>query len=478
MKKALLLSLLLLLHFSGNAQGWKPYRQLSSAEILHEVQKLGVTGSVLYIAAHPDDENTRVLAWLANEKKVRTGYLSLTRGDGGQNLIGTEQGEALGILRTQELLAARRIDGAEQFFTRAYDFGYSKNPEETFRFWNKDSVLSDVVWVIRKFQPDIIITRFPTTGEGGHGHHTASAILAVEAFDAAADLKRFPEQLKYVQPWQTKRLFWNTFNFGSGGPNTTGDDQIKVDVGGYNALLGKSYGEIAAEARTMHKSQGFGTALQRGSSLEYFKQLKGAPVKSDLFEGIDLTWGRFQRADYLIQQTDALIAGWDFEQPARNSAALKLLGETFNKRVAAGNITREETQVLNAASRKISRLYPQLLGIWGEALVPNEQTAKDSKVRVYSQWLNRSGTPLRLKDTNTQKGISLNPNQPWNDTSIAFVRDAAGGNIHWLRQPREGAFFSPATPELRGAARSALSRRYAYNPDQSRRFLPAHSFCL
>src|SRR5476649_2213693 len=182
-------------------------------------KKLDVLGSVLYVAAHPDDENTRLLAYLAQEKHYRTGYLSLTRGDGGQNLIGNEQSELLGLIRTQELLAARRTDGAEQFFTRANDFGYSKNPEETFTFWNKDSILADVVLTIRKFKPDVIICRFPTTGEGGHGHHTASAILALEAFDAAANPKKFPEQLKYTEVWQAKRIYWNTFNFG--GTNTT-----------------------------------------------------------------------------------------------------------------------------------------------------------------------------------------------------------------------------------------------------------------
>ncbi|HLG03089.1 MAG TPA: PIG-L family deacetylase, partial [Bacteroidia bacterium] len=218
---------------------------LNSAEILQGLKKLNTVGSVLYIAAHPDDENTRLLAYLANEKKFRTGYLSITRGDGGQNLVGKEQGELLGLIRTQELLAARRIDGAEQFFTRANDFGYSKNAEETFGFWNKDSILSDVVLTIRMFRPDVIICRFPATGEGGHGHHTASAILALEAFEAAADPKRFPEQLKYTNVWQARRIFWNTYNFGSA--NTTASDQLRIDVGVFNPLLGKSYGEIAAE---------------------------------------------------------------------------------------------------------------------------------------------------------------------------------------------------------------------------------------
>ena len=229
-------------------------RRADLVTIEQNFKKLDVLGSVLYVAAHPDDENTRLLAYLAQEKHYRTGYLSLTRGDGGQNLIGNEQGELLGLIRTQELLAARRVDGAEQFFTRANDFGFSKGPDETLRIWDREKVLSDVVWVIRKFRPDVIICRFPTTGEGGHGHHTASAILAQEAFTAAADPNRFPEQLKYVQVWQAKRLLWNTFSFGS--VNTTSPDQFKVDVGVYNPIIGKGYGEMAAESRSNHKNPG------------------------------------------------------------------------------------------------------------------------------------------------------------------------------------------------------------------------------
>ena len=245
--------------FNVAAQAPKSY---TSSEILLQLKKLNVLGSVLYVAAHPDDENTRLLAYLANEKLYRTGYLSMTRGDGGQNLIGDELGVDLGLIRTQELLSARRIDGAEQFFSRAFDFGYSKSPEETLSFWGHDKVLSDVVWVIRKFRPDVIITRFPTTGEGGHGHHTASAILAGEAFDAAADPTKFPEQLTQgVTVWQAKRILWNTFNFG--GNNTQSDDQFKLDCGDYNPILGKSYGEIAAASRSQHKSQGFGVAITK-----------------------------------------------------------------------------------------------------------------------------------------------------------------------------------------------------------------------
>ncbi|MFY8005134.1 MAG: PIG-L family deacetylase, partial [Chitinophagaceae bacterium] len=240
----------------GNAKS-QQIEWYSSNDIYAKLQKLNVVGSVLYIAAHPDDENNTLLPFLAKEKHYRTAYLSLTGGDGGQNLIGSEQGIELGLIRTQELLAARKIDGSEQYFTRAYEFGYSKTADESLRIWDKEKILSDVVWVIRKFQPDIIINRFPPDARAGHGHHSASAILGAEAFTAAADPKRFPEQFAYgVKPWQAKRIFWNTYNFGS--INTTAANQLKMEVGQTNHLLGKSYGEIGAEARAMHKSQGEG----------------------------------------------------------------------------------------------------------------------------------------------------------------------------------------------------------------------------
>ena len=262
-------------------------QQLNSAEIAQGIASLSVKGSVLYIAAHPDDENTRLLAYLAKEAKVRTAYLSLTRGDGGQNLIGNEQAELLGQIRTHELLAARKVDGAEQFFSRANDFGFSKTADETFKIWGKEQILADAVWVIRKFRPDVIITRFPEDSRAGHGHHAASAIIAREAFVAAADAKRFPEQLKNgVSVWQAKRILWNTYNFGNN--NTTAPDQLKINVGIYNPLLGRNYGEIAAISRTNHKSQGFGSTLQRGEAFEYFSHTAGEPAKTSLFDGITI----------------------------------------------------------------------------------------------------------------------------------------------------------------------------------------------
>jgi LmbE family N-acetylglucosaminyl deacetylase len=317
MKKVLSIRSLffLLVLFCSNISFAQGPKHLSSSEIALGMQKLKVLGTVLYVAAHPDDENTRLLAYLSKEKMYRTGYLSITRGDGGQNLIGDEQGVELGLIRTQELLAARRLDGAEQFFTRAYDFGFSKSTEEAMQIWDKEKILSDVVWVIRNFKPDIIITRFPEDTRAGHGHHSASAVLAREAFIAAADPARFPEQFKYgVQAWQAKRIMWNTFNFG--GANTTNENQFKVDVGGYLPLLGRSMGEIAADSRSQHKSQGFGVPSSRGSSYEYFVPVLGdAPVK-DLLDGVNTSWDKMEGAAGINKNIQDIIQGYSFTNPS------------------------------------------------------------------------------------------------------------------------------------------------------------------
>ncbi len=329
MKKISLFILSIFVTVLVNAQAPKSY---TSSEILLQLKKLNTVGSVLYIAAHPDDENTRLIAYLANEKCLRTGYLSLTRGDGGQNLIGSEQGIELGMIRTQELLAARRIDGGEQFFTRAYDFGFSKNPEETFTKWSHDSILSDMVWVIRNFRPDIIITRFATDGSGGHGHHTASAMLAEEAFDAAADSTRFPKQLQYVSVWKTRRMFWNvSTRFAN--PNADMSPYIKLDVGGYNPLLGKSYGEIAAESRSMHKSQGFGSAKQRGESFEYFKPIKGDTTGlKDIFDGIDFTWKRVKGGEKIGKQITKIKKEYNPSFPNLSSKELVAIYNSIDEK--------------------------------------------------------------------------------------------------------------------------------------------------
>ncbi len=356
----------------------------SSADILQQIKKLSSFGSVLYVAAHPDDENTRLLAYLANERKFRTGYLSLTRGDGGQNLIGDDQGIDLGLIRTQELLSARRIDGAEQFFSRAFDFGFSKNPEEALRIWGHDKILSDVVWTIRKFRPDVIITRFPTTGEGGHGHHTASAILAGEAFDAASDSTKFPEQLKYVKVWQAKRLLWNTFNFG--GNNTTKEDQFKIDCGGYNAILGKSYGEIAAESRSRHRSQGFGVPAQRGTSIEYFSTIKGEKPVNDIMDGTDSSALKTEKAKEFLRIVKDIADKFNYENPQLSLPALQNLS-----RIAPIQFS----SILNIEKYELLKnIIAESAGVFMEATAINQ--------------LNVAGDSMRLKFTlNNRLGVNI-----------------------------------------------------------------------
>ncbi len=413
----------------------------TSGDIYLGIKKLNVLGSVLYFAAHPDDENTRLLTYFSKDRLYRTGYLSLTRGDGGQNLIGEEQGVELGLIRTQELLAARRIDGAEQFFSRAFDFGFSKSPEETFTKWDREKILSDAVWVIRNFQPDVIITRFPTTGEGGHGQHTASAILAVEAFRAAADPKRFPEQLQHVQPWQAKRILWNTFNFG--GNNTTSSDQFQLDAGDFNPVLGKSYGEIAAESRSQHKSQGFGSLRGRGEAIEYFKPLGGdAPVK-DLLEGVDLSWSKALRGapQQKVQQlVDDLIRNYDFAAPQKSVPLLVRLYNTLNglpqKNAWVQHKTKEVTDLIVAAS-----------GLWLEVLATTPNAAQGDSLQFSILANDRLGTGVVLKrvqvdafDTLLSSALAKNRNFIFS-RKIQVQPTKELTQPYWLREAMQEGYY-------------------------------------
>jgi LmbE family N-acetylglucosaminyl deacetylase len=294
-----------------------------AGELAAALDRLQVLGSVLYLAAHPDDENTALLAYLARGRHLRTGYLSLTRGGGGQNRIGSEQGDALAALRTQELLAARRIDGAEQFFGRQPDFGYSKSPESTLAIWGHERALADTVWILRRFRPDVVVTRFPPEGGNTHGHHTASARLALEAFAAAGDPARFPEQLAFVRPWQPRRLLWNRWH-AQDEPVPSGPGVFSLEVGGLDPLLGRSYTELAALATSQHRSQGFGAAPLRGPRTEWFVPLAGPAATDDPFDGIDTTWGRIPGGEpvrALLARARATF------QPERPAALLPLLLE-------------------------------------------------------------------------------------------------------------------------------------------------------
>jgi LmbE family N-acetylglucosaminyl deacetylase len=344
-------------------------------------QNLNVLGSVLYVAAHPDDENTRLLAYLAQEKHYRTGYLALTRGDGGQNLIGNEQSELLGLIRTQELLAARRVDGAEQFFTRANDFGFSKGPEETLKIWDREKVLGDVVWVIRKFRPDVIICRFNVDGSGGHGHHTSSGILAREAFALAADPAKYPEQLKYVQVWQAKRILLN-----GGGPGGTG--QLRINVGVYNPLIGKGYGEVAADSRSNHKTQGFGTAKQRGESFESFNNIFGDPAVNDLMDGVNTGWTRVKEGAAIATQLATIKKDFDSVETSKSVPALVQLLTAVEK--VSDVYWREQK------AKQLKDLIAACAGLWFESYATQATYAVGELFDTRSQILNRFNDQVKI----------------------------------------------------------------------------------
>jgi len=368
----------------------QPKESLNSSEIKLALKKLNTLGSVLYIAAHPDDENTEFLAYCNFGRLLRTGYLSLTRGDGGQNLIGDEQGDLLGVLRTQELLQARNIDGAEQFFSRAIDFGYSKTAEETFNKWGKEDILSDVVWIIRNFKPDIIVTRFPVTGEGRHGQHTASAILALEAFNISNDPNVFPEQLKYVEPWQPKRIFWNAWTPALNSMGIESDTLIRLNLGEYNQLLGKSYTEISAESRTMHKSQGFGDSGWRGNYYNYFLQMSGIAAQNDIFEGIDLSWNRIAGSQSVANLLWEAENQFNFEEPYKITP---LLLNAYNELQKL-----EDKYWVDIKSKELLELIKSCSGIWTEAVTDEYYLTDENSFKIETGIVNRSHEPFVLKN--------------------------------------------------------------------------------
>jgi len=428
------------------------------------IEKLAVVGSALYIAAHPDDENTAMLAWLAQGRKVRTAYLSLTRGDGGQNLIGTEQGDALGVIRTEELLAARGIDGAEQFFTRAVDFGFSKGPEETLRFWGHDEILSDIVWVIRSFRPDVIVTRFPPNGDGGHGHHTASAILAAEAFTAAADPKRFPDQLRYVEPWQAKRLMWNAWRRDGEQRPADAKPPLTVDLGAYDPVAGESFGEIAAASRSMHKSQGFGSAPRRGPLPNYLEMVAGAPATADLFDGVDLTWNRVPGGAAVGKIIARVTAAYRDTDPAATVPAL-LEALAAVDSLERGPWVAEKRQELVEA-------IGMCTGLWLEAMSGTPAATPGSMIEVTALAVNRSavlltlvrietpftpapGNPAAIGGGSRDPMTPLENNQPVTQKiAVHLPKDLAYTQPYWLAAPHGIGLFNVTDQTLIGQPRT------------------------
>lgn len=429
----------------------QPVQSVNAAEIELGLNKLNVLGSVLYIAAHPDDENTAVMAYMSKGKLVQTAYLSMTRGDGGQNLLGPEKDYLLGVLRTQELLAARRIDGAEQFFTRAIDFGYSKTPEETMRFWNKEKILSDVVWIIRNFKPDIILTRF-SENQGGHGHHLASALLAKEAFTAAADSNQFPDQLKYVKPWQAKRILWNTWRPDLENRSKELPSIIQLDMGKYNPLLGKSYMEIAAVSRTMHKSQGFGSSARRGSFINYFEHTAGEPSDTLLFDGIDLTWNRVKNSQKIQQLVQEVIDTFNPHDPSQSVPTLISVYREIDKHSPGFWIDRKKSEV--------KKLIQQCSGLWLEAIANKHTLIPGDSLGITIHAINRSDLSIAIEkieilnnDQSSNPRQKLENNQTFEFKTKIQIRESANiSQPFWLKENAEYGSFNITDQQLIGKA--------------------------
>ena len=414
-------------------------RQLSgAAETRLALERLGVTASVMMIGAHPDDENTALLAYFARGRKVRTAYLSLTRGEGGQNLIGSEQGDALGVIRTQELLAARKIDGAEQFFTRAIDFGFTKTPQETFEKWGREKILSDVVWVIRRFQPDVIVLRFSGTPRDGHGQHQASAILGREAFSAASDPNRFPEQLKWVKPWQAKRLMWNAFAFTRQQEKEAEQmkNKIEVDLGQYDPVLGYSYGEIAGMSRSMHKSQGMGTFERKGSQKNYLVTVAGDAAVHDVFDGIDTGWSRIAGGAAVGRILNEACERFDDEHPEK---VVPLLLD------ARAKMAELHQPLVERKRKDLDEAVALASGLWLESTADKYEALPGGSFKITRTAIDRGTVPMQWD------GKPLPENAPVTNVEVvAIPASEPYSQPYWLREPKQGDTYTVTNQLLIG----------------------------
>lgn len=416
-------------------------QSVSSSLLYQKLQQIKETRRVLYVAAHPDDENTRLISYLANGENLQVAYLSMTRGDGGQNLIGKELGVELGQIRTQELLQARKTDGGRQYFSRAIDFGYTKTPNETFQNWERQEVLSDVVWVIRNFQPDIIITRFNTIpGGGNHGQHTTSAILAGEALSIAGDPTVFPEQLQYVEPWKPKRVFWNTYNFRGEFEKVEGEQYFEFPTGDYNPLLGETYSQIAADSRTMHKSQGFGSTPRNGGAMDHIQFVAGEPAKESAFDGVINRWETLSGGQEIEALIDQALSSFDFKNPQNNLENLL-------------SIKKKLTDVPNPASwvkeklESIDELILSSLGIEAEWIVNQELGYPGEEITTSLEVTNPSDGHLKALSFENIAGVNrIDKNLDYNvlmevDQKFVLPTDVPLSQPYWLKEPTDGALY-------------------------------------
>ena len=413
-------------------------RSASSEKIYHEMEQLQHLVNVLYVAAHPDDENTRLLAWLVNDQHIRTAYLSLTRGDGGQNILGSEQGDALGLIRTHELMEARKIDGAEQFFSRAIDFGFSKTNEETFKHWPKYLLTYDAVWVMRKYRPDIVICRFPPNTQAGHGQHAASAIIAADAYKVTGNRLQYTEQLKYCDAWQPKRLIFNAYKFGTFSTQT--EDMFKIAVGNYEPTMGLGTGEIAGISRSVHKSQGAGTPSVPGVQTEYFRLVAGDTFSTSLFDGIDMTWGRVGRSD-IGTDLQQIADFFDFKKPEASLPAL------FSVRKKIEQVKEDywRTEKL----KEIDQVILDCTGLMAEVYAKQPQTVAGVSLPFTLHVIARSHMPLNLSSIQWGNGDSVtNMTLPVDslltfDHSISIPSGTPLTQPYWLANPHpDEAMFS------------------------------------
>jgi LmbE family N-acetylglucosaminyl deacetylase len=427
----------------------------NAAEIYEAMQRLNVLGSVLYVAAHPDDENTNLLSYLSNFRKFDARYLSLTRGDGGQNLIGPEQAELLGVIRTQELLRARGIDGAKQAFSRANDFGFSKTPDETLKKWDRNKVLSDVVWAIRKYQPDIIINRFTTSTERpNHGHHTSSAIIGLEAYDLAADPNAFPEQLKYVSVWKPTRYLTNVSWWFYGGKEKfeTVDKSKwqKLDIGVYYPLKGRSNTEIAAESRSQHRCQGMGTMPERGEYTEWFEFMKGEKSGTDLFDGINTGWSRLEKGAEIGNMISRLVASFNFEHPENSVSQLLEIGQSID--------ALPESKWKSIKQEELKAVLQSCLGLYLEASAADFSAAPGEQLKVIVELINRSNVYVKCREiqiAGAGKDSTLNLNLPENKAckfklNLKLPTGIPVTNAYWLNKSHNQNMFVVDDQQLIG----------------------------
>lgn len=440
----------------------------SSVEIYEAIKQLNVLGSVLYVAAHPDDENTNLISYLSNERHWDTRYLSLTRGDGGQNLIGSEQADLLGVIRTQELLRARNVDGGKQVFSRANDFGFSKHPDETLQKWNREQVLADAVWAIRKYQPDVIINRFTTSTERpNHGHHTASAIIGLEAYDLAADPTAFPEQLKYVSVWKAHRYLTNVSWWFYGGrdkfESVDKSKWQKMDIGVFYPSKGKSNTEIAAESRSQHRCQGMGTMPERGEYTEYFELMKGEKADRDILDGINTTWTRVPGGGFIGVLLSDIQKEFNFDNPG---ASVPRLLEVYKLMDALPDSYWKRLKI-----EEIKEVIRQSMGLYIEATATDYSAAANENVKLNLEIINRSAVNVRLKSItiepvgkDTVLNLPLVKNKDYKfKASFILPKGTLGTNSYWLNEPHSPNMYNVNEQELIGLPETPRALRTKFS---------------